>query len=337
MRAWVDIINPSQALFFSSLLRSLPSMGYFLTIRERAETVELTRMLGMPGRVVGAYHDGASRKTLDMIKRTVILLYSVAPFDLSLSFENGMSVLVSRVRRRRSILLCDNDLKFTQKGSVVQSIETRVKGMADDVVVPRACLGPFRELMGGAKVHAYDGFKEDVYLSDYAPDPEFSKAIPFDEYVVVRPEALGSHYVKERRSIVPEMVRRFNKEDVNVVFLPREGTDLDHVKGLDVFVPGTALNGLDLCNFSRAVLTGSGTMAREAACMGQTAVSFFPGSRLLSVDRQLVEEGKVLHSRDPAEIVDHVLRSKKGPALELDRCRKVREEVVRIISTICAG
>jgi uncharacterized protein len=67
------------------------------------------------------------------------------------------------------------------------------------------------------------------------------------------------------------------------------------------------INGLDLINFSNVVLTGSGTMAREAACMGKTAVSFYPSNELLSVDAQLIKEGKIFHSREPKEIVEYVI------------------------------
>ena len=95
------------------------------------------------------------------------------------------------------------------------------------------------------------------------------------------------------------------------------------------------LNGLDLIYHSNAVLTGSGTMAREAACMGRTAVSFFPNNSLLSVDKQLVEEGKIYHSRDPKEILEYVLSNyTKKETLCLERSKKVKKEVITIINSL---
>jgi len=96
------------------------------------------------------------------------------------------------------------------------------------------------------------------------------------------------------------------------------------------------MNGLDLCYYASAVLTGSGTFAREAACMGNKSVSFFPGNSLLSVDRKLVDEGKILHSRDPHEIVDYVLSSPPRRAIS-DRCLTVRREVIEKTKKILEG
>ena len=64
----------------------------------------------------------------------------------------------------------------------------------------------------------------------------------------------------------------------------------------NIFIPVKPMNGLDLCYHAEAVLTGSGTLAREAACLGVPAVSFYPSS-LLAVDKSLIDKGWVFHSR----------------------------------------
>jgi len=38
MDIWIDIINPSQALFFNSLLKDFHSVNFYITLRDRAET-----------------------------------------------------------------------------------------------------------------------------------------------------------------------------------------------------------------------------------------------------------------------------------------------------------
>ena len=52
-RIWIDIINPSDALFFNSLIPELSSHQTDITIRDRAETVKLCKSFGINGRVVG--------------------------------------------------------------------------------------------------------------------------------------------------------------------------------------------------------------------------------------------------------------------------------------------
>lgn len=338
MNIWVDIINPSHALFFNVVLKDLRDESFQVTIRERAETVELTKMLGIHGRVIGSDHRNGVKKSLGMVGRTLALWTSVEDFDCALSFENGMSVLVSKMKGGRSILLCDNDLKFFQKKSVLQYMETGVKDLADTVIIPQACYGAFSAHMSGNGLYAYGGYKEDVYIADFTPDPRFKEKLPFEDYVVIRPEALASFYVLENRTIVPDLVRMFRQNGVNVVYLPRDKGDADYAAGLDAYIPDRALNGLDLCYHAEAVLTGSGTMAREAACMGKTSVSFFPGDGLLSVDRELIDDGKMFHSRDPKAIFHHVMSRLNGNGgADLGRCRRVRTDVIRLIREACGS
>jgi predicted glycosyltransferase len=338
MDIWVDIINPSHALFFNVVLKDLRDERFQVTIRERAETVELAKMLGIEGRVIGSDHRNGMKKSLGMVGRTLALWTSVSDFDCALSFENGMSVMVSKMKGGRSVLLCDNDLKFFQKKSVLQYMETGVKDLADKVIIPKACYGAFASHMSGHGLFAYDGYKEDVYIADFTPDPHFREKLPFDNYVVIRPEALASFYVLENRTLVPDLVRMFRQNDVNVVYLPRDEGDAEYVAGLDAYIPDQALNGLDLCYHSDAVLTGSGTMAREAACMGKTSVSFFPGDGLLSVDRELIGSGKMFHSRDPKAIFQHVMSSMNGHyGADLSRSRRVRTDVIRLIREACGS
>lgn len=338
MNIWVDIINPSHALFFNVVLKDLRDEKFQVTIRERAETVELTKMLGIEGRVIGSDHRNSVKKSLGMVSRTLSLWTTVDAFDCALSFENGMSVMVSKMKGGRSVLLCDNDLKFFQKKSVLQYMETGVKDLADKVIIPQACYKSFSSNMHGHGLFAYDGYKEDVYIADFTPDTRFLDKLPFEKYVVIRPEALASFYVLENRTIVPDLVRLFRENDINVVYLPRDKGDAEYAAGLDAFIPPQALNGLDLCYHASAVLTGSGTMAREAACMGKPSVSFFPGDGLLSVDRELIDSGKMFHSRDPKAIFHHVMSGMDASGgVDLSRSRKVRSDVIRLIREACAS
>jgi uncharacterized protein len=336
MTIWVDIINPSHALFFNSIRIGMQKADFYITIRERAETVELARLLGINGQVIGADHRDGMKKTVGMVTRTARLFMAVNDFDSSLSFENGMSVGVSKIKGKPSILFCDNDLKFQQERSMMQSIESRIKYLADHTIVPEACRESFSKWINGDRLWTYDGYKEDVYIADFHPDPDFMHNFPFEHFIVLRPEALASFYVLENRTIVPDLVKLFDQEGIHVVYLPRDDGDADHVKGSGAFIPDSALNGLDLCYYSDAVLTGSGTMAREAACMGKCAVSFFPSDTLLSVDKELMDAGKMIHTRDPVEILRHVISSGgKGKGADLERCRRVKEDVICKLNELC--
>jgi len=337
MDIWVDIINPSHALFFNSLLDDFNSDNFFITVRDRAETFGLVKSFGMKGIVIGRDYRNGFKKSFNTIWRTFQLYSVVNNFDCALSFENGMSVAVSKLRRKKSILLCDNDLKFFQGKNSFQYIETKIKSMAEYIIVPKACYKTFNDhIKEKERIISYNGFKEDIYIANFYPDPDFKDKIPFSNFVVLRPEALGSFYVIEKHSLVPDLLKLFNKENINVIYLPREKEDFGYAKEFDVYIPRNPLNGLDLCYHADVALTGSGTMAREAACLGKPSVSFFPGKKLLSVDRKLVEEKKMFHSRDPEEITNYVLskKTRNSESLDLQRSKNVKKEVVKIIDRI---
>ena len=340
MKIWIDLINTPHPIFFKSLMKEF-HQGYqtYMTARDRSETVALARKLDMAPKVIGRDFSNRTIKAINHAVRTIELYIRVPKFDVALAFGGSTSITVAKARIRPSVVFHDNDLIFAQ-ATLAGRLETRIMARADHIIIPSAF--PAKVLTRhGAKaenIHRFDGYKEDVYIADYEPDPDFPAELPFSDFVVLRPEALFAAYVRQTRSIVPELAKSLVASNVNVVYLPRIEADLRHVEPLvddrRLFVPEQALHGLDLCWYSQAVLTGSGTFAREAACLGTTAVSFFP-ERLLAVDQHLVNEGKVLHSRSIEEIIEYVSSSPqrdKNPNLE--RCKKVKHQVVSIINMI---
>lgn len=335
-KIWIDLLNPSHPLFFKALISELePVYDIQVTVRHRAETISLTNQLGIDSTVLGAFYDDRKMKTVATVNRVITLFSQVKPFDWSLSLEDSDAVAVSRMRMKKSILIFDNDLKYKTNDGVIQTFENYVKLFANHLIFPKAAEDVFKMHTSRKNIYPFDGYKEDIYLADYKPDPTVKEQIPYDNYVVIRPEALGSFYVKGDYSIVPALLSFFETNEIPVVYLPRESTDMALANDFNVFVPKVPLNGLDLCYYSDAVLTGSGTMAREAACMGKPAVSFFPNKELLSVDEKLIHEGKILHSRDAMDIGDYVLSQQdKKISMDFTRSKKVKKEVIRIIREI---
>ncbi len=334
---WIDLLNPSHPLFFKPIFEELKTINEIqITARDRAETVELSMQLKMPINVVGKFHKSKIKKTSSTVSRTFNLLKSVEKFDISLSFENAESIAVSKLRDKKSILFLDNDLKYKQKNDFIQKLENKIKLRSNHFIIPKVSEREFEKHIDLKKLYTYNGYKEDLYLADYKPDYTIRDQIPFKHFIIIRPEALGSFYVCGKRSIVPDLINFFHKQNINVVYLPRDREDTIFKECDNVFIPKKAINGLDLCFFSDAVLTGSGTMSREAACMGKASISFFPNKELLSVDAQLINEGKIFHSRNPKEIGEYVISRKpmeKTSAL-FSRSKKVKEEILEIIYDI---
>jgi len=334
---WVDISNTPQVHMASAVIRELRGYSVYITGYNRGETAQLIKIYGLDGEFFGSDRYNSLARSFSFAGRTFMLLYKAPKARSLLSFENAMPLPAGRLRSMKIVLMLDNELKLVGKRPLFQRIESRLKKLADIVLVPKVAEETFRNYFGN-KVATYPGYKEHVYVADFEPDPSFTEksGIPYHEYVVLRPESLTSLYVLHGNSLVPEILGLFKREGINVVYLPRNMEERSVAKGFsNVYIPTKALDGLNMIYHSKATLTGSGTMAREAAIMGVPAVSFFPGESLLAVDRDLVERGKILHSREPKEILDYVIKNwgKKRDG-EFEKAKKVKEQVIQQIKAI---
>ena len=336
---WLDLISPSHPFLFEGIVEDLSDAGMLTTVRRKTETVDLAREAGFEFETLGRDFENVALRTAAVPLRTLQLVAQAPTADVSLSARNAMCVLASRARGIPSIHFTDNDMTAYVDASLAERAFCRFRSTATHHVVPSAFRTSELTRWGVDldRIHTYDGYKEDIYIAGFEPDETFTERLPFETFVVLRPEALGAAYVDEEESLVPQLLEALAATGTNVVYLPRRPGDRPHADPYpddSVHVPDGALDGLQLAWHSDGVLTGSGTMAREAACMGKPAVSFFPGP-LLSVDRSMVEEGRIIHSRDPDGIVSHLTSvgtADRTP--DRRRCIRVREEVSSLVQTL---
>jgi len=336
---WVDLVSPSHPFFFKALLDHLPEVDVTTTVREKTETVDLAETVGFDHRVVGRDFDNAFLRKIGIPLRTAQLVFQAPTADVSLSSRNAMCILASKARGIPSIHFTDNDITAHVDGLKYEELYNRLEAMATHNVVP-AAFETDELIKRGANpdsIHTYNGYKEDIYIADFEPDPEFTAQFPFEEYIVIRPEALGAAYVDAEQSLVPELLEGAAERDLSVVYLPRGRGDEEYAEPYDetqVYAPDGALDGLQLAWHAKCMLTGSGTMAREAACMEKPAVSFFPNT-LLSVDQEMVAEDRIFHSRDSSAILSYIdSLSDLDVSPDRARSRKVRQDVVETVSQI---
>lgn len=342
-RLWIDYMAPCDVFFFSSILKEfseVPQLETILTARSHAETESLLVDYNVNAKIIGE-HDVSNSylQTLSFTRRNLSLYCGVPSFDISLSLANIYGIIVSLMRNRPSISIIDNDL-IEYERSTMEKIAAKIHAKAHWIIAPVSY--PIEKTIEkGANVDrtfTFDGYKEDIYIADYAPDTAFMEKVPFKDFIVIRPEALYSTYVHNKGSITPQLLKKFSREGINVVYLPRHKEDTCYIDGIvdqsNIWIPPKALNGLDLVYYSKAILTGSGTFAREAACMGKPAVSFFP-DQLLAVDASLVNQRKMYHSLDPDDIVDYVLSECRCPSeVSFEENKRIKGEFISILKGI---
>lgn len=332
-RIWIDMKNSHEPLFFRSIIKNLPHENFVLTSRDYAELNNLLDKYRMKYTTYGS-HGGRNflRKTFERVfKRNFHLLRSLDNFDIALSFMSLESAFVGSLRDKKVISFTDNEIPQIYTKASLKFI--------DHLILPSAInQSDFNKLgIKSNKICQYEGYKEDIYIADFIPDSSFMDSIPFGDFVVVRPEAYKATYVsKNVKTIVPKLVRYLISNGENVIYLPRYPEDerLVSRSTKNIYIPSNPLNGLDLCYYSKCVLTGSGTLAREAACLGVPSVSFFP-EILLAVDQMMVNQKLIYHSRDIEKILDYISNCERK-IISLDRSKKVQKEVISLLRKIMA-
>lgn len=300
-----------------------------LSARDFSETVKLARSELNINPIIIGKHGGMwkAKKIYNMLNRLLKVSINIPKFDIALSCGGAEASIIAKMRRKKAITFDDNDI----------SPNWMYSRFVDYAFFPKAI--PMRQLIKqgfkSSNVIQYEGYKEDIYIADYVPNDKFCKNLPFKDYILVRPENLMANYIKKDScSIVPELLRLLAKRKYNILYLPRYDYDRIFAKGLNgVYIPPTPINGLDASFFSIAVLSGAGTLSREAACLGKPSISFFAGERLLSVDRQMIKEGIVFHSRDPDEIMKYIEETSSRD-VNFDRSRAVKHEVLSKLDKI---
>ena len=330
---WFDLTNVPHVNFLLPIIRKYEEdFEMVFTVRDFAETKSLfEKRIGKPY-IEGGQHQGGNKlkKLWGLFQRIIKFYKEVPAFDIKISVGGDSSSPVAWSKGKLSVTFDDNET----------SPNWMYAPFTDLAFWPKLIDAErLRKQFFRKNIYQYNGYKEDFYLADYQPDATFVEKLPFEHYVVVRPENIKASYVEGRQSIVPELLKALDAQGYNILFLPRYESDRDYAHGINnIFIPKEAVNGLDACYYADAILTGAGTMAREAACLGVPSVSFFAGAHLLAVDQSLVDAGKMFYSRDVQQIMQflnnshHSFFTKRGGGFAgLERCKQVQQEILDVL------
>jgi uncharacterized protein len=307
MRVWVDLTNTAHVLVLRPLVELLERMGHevALTARPLSHTVELLTDWGHPHVVLGRY-GGPRRagKGLAAAERVAKLIRFGRGRDFDCAIAHGSTDLPVACR----VLGIPNTTMLDYEWAALQHhLNCR---LATRALAPEA-IPPSRLARYGArasKLVRYPGLKEEYYLADFEPDPSVLDDLGIARegvLCVVRTAPSYAMYLRgSPDALLARVLRRLNEADVQTVVLARTPEQASSVAdlGLDrLIIPRRAVDGRSLVAFADVLVSGGGTMNREAAVLGTPAWSIFEG-RLGAVDEMLMREGRLHLLRDPAEI-----------------------------------
>ena len=298
-KVWIDIDNSPHVPFFLPIIREMELHGVdlILTARNMYQVCDLLEFFQLRCKVVGG-HYGKNKvlKVVSNCARALQLVPTVlaARPDLAISHGSRAQMLLCKALGIPTMMM--HDYEYSTKTGFLEPDWVLMPDVIPDGVMSRKT----------ERVLRYPGLKEDVYIPTFRPDPSIlaQLGISPDELVVtLRPPATEAHYHNpESELLFAETLRLLASEPhVRAVTLPRNARQsqqlraewADLISSGRMLVPATPVNGLNLIWFSDLVVSGGGTMNREAAALGVPVYSIFRG-KIGAVDRYLEREGRLI-------------------------------------------
>jgi predicted glycosyltransferase len=299
-KIWIDIDNSPHVPFFKPIFEELESRGVqlVLTARDMYQVCELLDFFQLRSRVkVMGGHCGRNKtlKVLVNCARAAQLIRFAAKTRPALAVSHGSRAQVLACKTLGIPTVMMHDYEHSIKTGFIEP---------DWILMPEII--PDRAMSRRPeRIMKYPGLKEDVYIPRFQPDPSILERLKVaaDELLVtLRPPATEAHYHNpESETLFAETLRLIaSKPKARAVILPRnakQGMQLRRewaglISARQVTIPDGAVDGVNLIWFSDLVISGGGTMNREAAALNVPVYSVFRG-QIGAVDRYLTAQGRM--------------------------------------------
>lgn len=329
---WIDVDNSPHVPLFAPLIKSYRASGVevVLTARDHAQTIELLENAGFSGtfEIIGKHY---GKNKFNKIRGLLVRAKQLASYiknhkNIKVAVSHGSRSMVLAARWLKIPVLTMYDYEFT---------ETAIFNRFSDVVlvpdqIPDQTLD--RINLPAAKRVKYEGLKEELYLNHFEPDKNFWRefteknnlAISKDKILIVlRPPATTANYHNEAsEDSLKELLRYFlSDERTFTVIVPRTGEqkrEIEHlIKVLNLdesrcFLIEKAVSGLDLALNVDLLVSGGGTMNREAVLLDTPVYSIFAGKQG-ALDAAMEQDGLITFIR-ASEDISKIRLEKKSAA-----------------------
>ncbi len=309
-RIWIDLDNSPHVPFFQPIIKKLEQSGYevWLTGRDAYQVRELLKVYNLKAQVIGG-HYGKNKylKALGLFLRISQLMPLVLLKRPHLAVSHGS--------RGQTVLT-----SFLEIPTVVMFDYEHTQGMPfikpDCAIIPEALPADLPKLKKFGRVVRYPGLKEEVYLPEFKPDGSILKEMSLngnDIVVTIRPPATEAHYHNSHsEQLLEALIHRVSSHpNARGIILPRNDRQANEIKQKwanlfnegKLMIPRRAYNGLNLIWHSDIVVSGGGTMNREAAALGVPVYSIFRGA-IGAIDKYLESSGRLVLLEKPEDVYE---------------------------------
>ncbi len=299
-RIWIDLDNSPHVPFFRPVIEKLEARGFdvLLTARRASQVCDLADKFEMDYHLVGRHH-GKHKvvKAAGLLVRAAELMPLVLKEKPALALSHGSRAqyIAANILRIPSIQVLDYE----------HSKHLPFVSTPKYLIVPEV-LKDYYSSKNSIRFFTYPGIKEDVYVPFFKPDVSILDTLGLsseDIIITVRPPAIEAHYHRQESEDLFEAAVDYlgGLDEVKVVMLPRYDSQetFIKIKWPELFsrgkmiIPSKVVDGLNLIWFSDLVISGGGTMNREAAALGVPVYSIFRGE-MGEVDRYLSANSKLI-------------------------------------------
>jgi uncharacterized protein len=318
MVIWFDADNGPHVLIMNPLVRELRARGHevVFTARDRTNTCELLDLYGHTYRRVGKeFGKGKLSKVAGTLGRAAQLVAAMRGQSIDVSFGHGSRSLpfASRILGIPTVTMYDYEW-----------VDPKMfNWMCHSILMP-AVIDAERCQAAGidtAKVLGYPGYKEELYLAEKTLDPDaVAKDLgltPGKIHVLMRPPATSAHYHNPKAEILLDVLldAMSGRDDIELIYLARSKEQMVFLEPhnvLNVIVPTKVYDGPSFVAAMDLMMSGGGTMTREAAILGVPSYSFFQGESG-RVDESLEADGLLLMLRSVEDAAARLkLEKRKG-------------------------
>ena len=254
---------------------------------------------------------------------------------LALSHGSRSQVILAKMLRIPSVVIFDYEhargLFFAHPDSVI------VPEVIPDSSIKLNC----------TYVGRYPGIKEDVYVPEFTPTPGILQELGVDEddiVITMRPPATEAHYhMPESDELFRAIMERFSVlPRTRIVLLPRNENQAAAIRqkwpkqfaSRKMIIPDHVVDGLNLIWHSDLVISGGGTMNREAAALGVPVYSIFRGATGL-VDKYLAKTGRLILLETVEDVIGKITLEKwDRPAEPEHAVRPALRQIVHEVETL---
>lgn len=325
MNVWIDIDNLPNVPFFDPIIREFKQRGHrvFVTARDHAQLLDLLKLHSIDYIKIGRHYGKNKLKKIigGAIRSLQLSAWSVDKrIDIAVGFVSRSLALACFLRGIPNVTAYDYEYV---------SIRLLNKWVSK-VIVPDAISGEFIVKHGATrkKIVQFPGYKEEIYVGRFTPFGDLLQDLGIDSsqiIVTMRPPAILAHYHNNKSEVLfDELVNIIGgREKVTGIIFPRtkgQIGEFETKKLKNVSILKRPVNGLELIWNSDIVVSGGGTMIREAAVLGVPAYSIFTG-RQGAVDKKLTQEGKIVFLRE-LEDLQKIEFKKTENNLSFEKIRK---------------